>query len=92
MNGQLRKNLFYAIKEVLNNSLKHAQATKIDVKMKLISSKQLQITIQDNGAGISKENAFGNGLKNIQNRVEQMNGTFSMKTEKGLLTLLTIPL
>jgi signal transduction histidine kinase len=92
MNGQLRKNLFYAIKEVLNNSLKHAQATKIDVKMKLIASKQLQITIQDNGSGISKENAFGNGLKNIQNRMEQMNGTFSMKTEKGLLTLLTIPL
>ncbi|HRE77637.1 MAG TPA: ATP-binding protein [Flavobacterium sp.] len=92
MNGQLRKNLFYAMKEVLNNSLKHAQATKIDVKMKLISSKQLQITIHDNGTGINKENAFGNGLKNIQNRVEQMNGTFSMKTDKGLLTILTIPL
>ncbi|RAR50442.1 tetratricopeptide repeat-containing sensor histidine kinase [Flavobacterium lacus] len=92
MHGHLRKNLFYAIKEVLNNSLKHAQATKIDVKMKLISSKQFQIAIQDNGTGISKENAFGNGLKNIQNRVEQMNGTFSMKTEKGLLTLLIIPL
>jgi signal transduction histidine kinase len=92
MNGQLRKNLFYAIKEVLNNSLKHAQATKIDVKMKLISSKRLRITIQDNGTGISKENAFGNGLKNIQNRVEQMNGTFSMKTQNGLVTILTISL
>ena len=92
MNGQIRKNLFYAIKEVLNNSLKHAQSTKIDVKMKMVSSKQLQITIQDNGTGINKENAFGNGLKNIQNRVEQMNGTFSMKTQKGLLTILTIPL
>lgn len=92
MNGQLRKNLFYAIKEVLNNSLKHAQATKIDVKMKLVSSKQLQITIQDNGIGINKENAFGNGLKNIQNRVEQMDGTLSMKSQNGLLSILTIPL
>lgn len=92
MNGQLRKNLFYAIKEVLNNSLKHAHATKIELNMNLVSSKQLHITIQDNGSGISKENAFGNGLKNIQNRMEQMNGIFSMKTEKGLLTILTIPL
>lgn len=92
MNGQIRKNLFYAIKEVLNNSLKHAESTKIDVKMKMVSSKQLQITIQDNGTGINKENAYGNGLKNIQNRVEQMNGIFSMKTPKGLLTILTIPL
>ena len=92
MNGQIRKNLFYAIKEVLNNSLKHAQASKIDLKMKLISLKQLQITIQDNGTGISKENSFGNGLKNIQNRVDLMNGTFSMKSQNGLLTILTIPL
>ena len=92
MNGHLRKNLFYTIKEVLNNSLKHAQATKIELNMNLVSSKQLQITIQDNGIGIRKENAFGNGLKNIKNRVEQMNGTFSMKAEKGLFTILTIPL
>jgi signal transduction histidine kinase len=92
MNGHLRKNLFYAIKEVLNNSLKHAHATKIELNMKIVSSKQLQVSIYDNGTGISKENAFGNGLKNIQNRVEQISGTFSMKTEKGLLTILTIPL
>ena len=92
MNGQLRKNLFYAIKEVLNNSLKHAQATKIDLKMKFVSSKQLQITIQDNGTGITKENIFGNGLKNIRNRVESMKGIFTMKTKNGLLTTITIPL
>lgn len=92
MNGQLRKNVFYAIKEVLNNSLKHAQATKIEVKMNLVSSKQLRITIQDNGIGLIKEHTFGNGLKNIQNRVEAMKGVFTMKTENGLLTILTIPL
>lgn len=92
MNGQVRKNVFYTIKEVLNNSLKHAQATKIELNMKLVSSRQLQITIQDNGTGMSKENAFGNGLKNIQNRVEAMKGTFQMKTQNGLLTVLLIPL
>lgn len=92
MNGQLRKSLFYAIKEVLNNSLKHAQATKIDVKMNLVSSKQLQIVIQDNGTGMIKENVFGNGLKNIQNRVEQIKGNVTMKTKNGLLTVFTVPL
>lgn len=92
MNGQLRKNLFYAIKEVLNNSLKHAEATKIVFNMKLVSSKQLQITIQDNGTGIRKENVFGNGIKNIQNRVQLMKGTFTMKTQNGLATIMTIPM
>jgi signal transduction histidine kinase len=92
MNGQLRKNLFYALKEVLNNSLKHAQATSIEMHLNLISAKQLQITIQDNGTGILKENAFGNGLKNIQNRVELLNGLLTMKTQNGLITTITVPI
>ena len=92
MNGQLRKNLFYALKEVLNNSLKHSKATTIDLTITLLASKQLQIKIRDNGTGIVKENSFGNGLKNIQNRVENLKGTFSMHSQNGLLTVITIPL
>jgi signal transduction histidine kinase len=92
MNGQLRKNVFYIIKEVLNNSLKHANATRIDLRIKMISAKQLQITIQDNGNGISNENTFGNGLRNIQNRVDSIKGTLQMKTQNGLVTVLLIPL
>lgn len=92
MNGHMRKQLFYIIKEILNNSLKHAQATKIDVAIQLISSKQLQITIQDNGIGKSKENAIGNGLKNIQNRIEQLKGTIKTDTTVGWKTKLIIPL
>lgn len=92
MNGQLRKNLFYAIKEVLNNTLKHAQATKIDVKVKLDTSKQLQISLHDNGAGFNKENPLGNGIKNMKNRLEQIKGEVSMNTQNGWLTILKIPL
>ncbi|RXR35352.1 hypothetical protein EQG68_00215 [Flavobacterium piscinae] len=92
MNGHLRKNLFYAIKEVLNNSLKHAQATKIVLNMDLVTSKQIQITIRDNGIGMKKENVFGNGLKNIQKRVEAMKGTLNIKTQNGLQTVFKIPL
>lgn len=92
MNGQMRKNLFYTVKEVMNNSLKHANATSLNLKASLLSSNQLQIIIQDNGTGIVKENSFGNGLKNIQNRVEELKGTFTMKTESGLLSVISIPI
>jgi signal transduction histidine kinase len=92
MNGHLRKNLFYAIKEVLNNSLKHAQATKIVLNMDLVTSKQIQLTIHDNGIGMKKENVFGNGLKNIQKRVEAMKGTLNIKTQNGLQTVFKVPL
>jgi len=92
MNGQLRKHLFYVIKEVFNNELKHAEATKTELKMQLLSPKLLQITIVDNGTGIIKENDYGNGIKNIQNRIELLGGTFVMQTKNGLQTILTIPL
>jgi signal transduction histidine kinase len=92
MNGQQRKNLFYALKEILNNTLKHAQASKVDLYISLEANKQLQLIIQDNGTGIIKENSYGNGIKNIQNRVEQLSGTFFMETKNGLLTTLKIPL
>ncbi len=92
MNGQLRKHLFYVIKEVFNNALKHAEATKTELKMQLLSPKLLQITIVDNGTGIIKENDYGNGIKNIQNRIELLGGTFVMQTKNGLQTILTIPL
>ena len=92
MNGQLRKHLFYVIKEVFNNALKHAEATKTELKMQLLSPKLLQITIVDNGTGIIKENDYGNGIKNIQNRIELLGGTFVMQTKNGLQTKLTIPL
>ncbi|HRZ74374.1 MAG TPA: hypothetical protein P5335_05555, partial [Flavobacterium sp.] len=92
MNGQLRKHLFYVIKEVFNNALKHAEATKTELKMQLLSPKLLQITIVDNGTGIIKENDYGNGIKNIQNRIELLGGTFVMQTKNGLQTILTIRL
>lgn len=92
MNGQLRKNLFYALKEILNNSLKHANATQIHMQISLSTQKQLELKIQDNGTGIAKENIFGNGFKNIQNRIEVLHGTVITNNNNGLQTIISIPL
>jgi len=92
MNGQQRKNVFYAVKEVCNNSLKHSGATKMEINIQLLSAKQLQITLRDNGSGNAKESTFGNGIKNIHNRVNQLKGTFEMKSENGLISILRIPI
>ncbi len=92
LNGQQRKNLFYAIKEVCNNALKHSCATKMEINIELISSKQMQIVMHDNGLGNAKETTFGNGIKNINKRVNELNGVFKMTSENGLLTTITIPI
>ncbi|MTI89087.1 MAG: hypothetical protein FH748_14110 [Balneolaceae bacterium] len=59
---------------------------------------QLSIGGKDNGLGMDTENtlskASGNGLKNIQNRAQEMNGdcTINSSPNNGTEFLLSIPL
>jgi signal transduction histidine kinase len=90
--GQQRKQLFFCIKELLNNALKHSDATNITMSISLIEKKQLQVLISDNGKGIVKENIFGNGLKNVENRMAELNGALKLKHDNGLKIELSMPL
>lgn len=90
INGTIRKNLFFCIKEILNNSLKHSSASEINFNLKLSEKHTLIVQIHDNGTGLKKDNIFGNGLKNIQNRVDFMDGKFTTKNDGGLFTEITI--
>lgn len=92
LDGKTRKNLFFSIKEILNNALKHSGANKIMISVEMPERNNLQIIIKDNGVGIIGQNYFGNGLKNLHKRVEEMNGNISMKTDNGLTTCIFIPL
>jgi signal transduction histidine kinase len=43
--------------------------------------------IEDDGNGINeaKKSAFGNGLRNMKQRIEDIGGTFSMYQTKGMV-------
>lgn len=92
LNGSNRKNLFLCIKEILNNSIKHANATEVEIRIVQKDKNKLLIEIKDNGTGIKKVNFYGNGLKNIQKRVEDLNGNLTIQNDNGLLTQITIPI
>lgn len=92
IDGKTRKNLFFSIKEIFNNALKHSKADTIIITVTIIERKNLQIEIKDNGIGISGQNYFGNGLKNLQKRVEEMKGIITIETNNGLSTRIQIPL
>jgi signal transduction histidine kinase len=92
IDGKTRKNLFFSIKEIFNNALKHSNANKIMVTVNIVERNHFLIEIKDNGIGILNENYFGNGLKNMRKRVEEMGGTIFIKSENGLYTRIQIPL
>jgi len=90
--GDKRRNVFLCVKETLNNILKHSGATVVNIKVELNHSLKIQIT--DNGKGIDMENLrrFGNGLKNINRRMESIGGSFRIENKKGTVTLLELPI
>jgi signal transduction histidine kinase len=54
----------------------------------------LKISIQDNGVGVVQESIrlFSNGLKNMRERVENLEGNFSLTGSKGTLVQFDLPL
>jgi len=86
---------FYRIaQELFGNAGKHSGATAIHVELTK-ENNQLVMSFSDNGVGFNMENInHGFGLKNLQSRVQLVNGkihTYS-KPQHGTLTTIKVPL
>ncbi|HMC99535.1 MAG TPA: ATP-binding protein, partial [Ferruginibacter sp.] len=87
--GEIRRNVFLVVKEALNNILKHAKATKVTLSLVRVDD-GLTFYIHDNGVGIDldKLRMFGNGLKNMKKRMQDVHIDFSIENNNG--TLITL--
>ncbi len=90
IDGNVRKNLFFCIKELLNNSMKHSRATEVDLTVRITEKRRLTIILHDNGIGINNEVVYGNGLNNIKKRVTGLGGTFIYKSKMGMTAEISI--
>ncbi|PCE62538.1 hypothetical protein B7P33_18040 [Sediminicola luteus] len=78
-------NAFRIIQELVNNAVRHAEATQIDVQL---SSREntVQITVEDDGKGFDSEK-LGNegiGLGNVRSRIDYLKATTDfISNEKG---------
>jgi signal transduction histidine kinase len=79
-----RKNIFLAVKESLNNSLKYSQASSLKIAYYMLHSKHI-IVIEDNGIGFNLAHVrkFGNGIHNIQKRLKDIDGEAQIWSEEG---------
>lgn len=93
MGTVLPKNVKYCFiaiaKEALSNISKHSNATRIKIIAREHPS-LYQLIIEDNGTDISVQNT-GIGLENMQERVEQLHGHFSISAEQGFRIFISIP-
>ena len=81
--GTARHNLFLAIKESLNNVIRHSGATEVELQL-VQSGHHLEITIADNGCGFDLATvARGHGLTNLQERLKSLHGECRIESHPG---------
>jgi len=87
--GEIRRNVFLVVKEALNNILKHSKATEVEITLER-NGDELSLYIQDNGIGINLNSLrqFGNGLKNMKKRMNDVSIEFSIENRNGTLVTL----
>lgn len=70
----------FIIKEALNNTIKHSDATHVSIKI-IENTHDYILIIKDNGT--TKEYKEGFGLSNFRSRVQKMNGIIHYNNENG---------
>jgi signal transduction histidine kinase len=91
---EAHRELFMLVKESFNNIAKHSKATKVAFIAK-IELDYLKLQIKDNGVGFNVEiDKKGNGLRNMQSRLESIDGIFTIISnhEKGTEINVAVPL
>ena len=79
----IRRNLFLAVKEALNNILRHSQATAAEMEIHR-QRNELLVTIRDNGRGFDpSKGGEGNGLRNMAMRATEAGGRFRVESRPG---------
>jgi signal transduction histidine kinase len=90
-------NLYRIVNELLNNTIKHAEAKSVDLSIS-IKGKNLIFNYMDDGKGfnysLQKARSKGEGINNIITRVKSVNGSAKIFSGvgKGFKIMIEIPL
>ncbi|MEM1502925.1 sensor histidine kinase [Domibacillus sp. 8LH] len=87
--------LFRLIQESVQNALKHANATEIQVKLE-IKKEQVLAVVKDNGKGfdVNKKKSGSFGIMGMKERIDLLDGdiTIRSKPDEGTVVLISVPI
>jgi PAS domain S-box-containing protein len=86
-NSNIEVMVYRIVKELVNNTIKHASATSITIKI-LEEDNYIKVWYTDNGKGFDLEKTMdekkgGIGLLNILSRIKTIDGKYKLNTQKG---------
>ncbi len=92
----LNINVYRIVQESINNAIKHAEASKIEIYLALNETGDLSLSIEDDGKGmdmadVDQTNHFG--LLGIRERVQGLHGSFNVDSNlnEGAAIRIVIP-
>jgi len=92
VSGEARHHLFLAVKEAINNSVRHGGASEINFRVR-VEDDQLWVLITDNGSGFDTlDRSNGHGLSNLRTRLEQLHGRCELESSPGAGTTVSLRL
>lgn len=81
---KIEDNIFRIGQEFISNTLKHSQASRLEVYLNQTEN-ELQLKMIDNGIGFDMDSVYdlSYGLKNIEDRVEDLAGNLQLLSQSG---------
>lgn len=92
MDNLIENAMYRAAQELINNTIKHAQASEIYLQL-IRDDKELTLIVEDNGKGFNEQDInllSGGGLKGIKSKVENLGGNVFIDTFQNRGTIVTI--
>ncbi len=77
---------YYIIQEALNNAVKHARASQVEVRVESVDGSDLQLVVVDNGIGFDPDmlqETAGFGVTSMRERAEQWGGSLAVSSQPG---------
>ncbi|MBW1294537.1 tetratricopeptide repeat-containing sensor histidine kinase [Aquimarina litoralis] len=93
MDVRFHNELFSVFQELITNTVKHANASKIGIQINIIED-QVSIIFEDNGKGFDPSKIpLGIGLTNIESRIQELSGTLHIDSlaKRGTIITIEIP-
>lgn len=90
-NKEIELHVYRIVLELINNVIKHANATKANIQL-IMLDKHLSLILEDNGIGFNPEKTIhsGIGIISIKSRVEALSGRMQIDSMKHRGTSITI--
>jgi signal transduction histidine kinase len=87
---EFKRHVLMMFKEILNNIVKHAEATSVEITLEL-DRERLRIRVRDNGRGFDPAvDTDGRGMKTLESRASTIGGLLTIESKQGSGTVVCV--